>query len=118
MVVEKGQFNFKIKEMIDFLTFKSFITPTVLILFYYIGAVIIPIFSFTLMLWIKDRYFKKVSLTLKESITSNTTLSQRIIFIAIFIGLFLLMELFWRMMFEFLIAYFDMHDSLMRLSEE
>jgi hypothetical protein len=26
------------------------------------------------------------------------------------------MELFWRMVFEFLIAYFDMHDALIRMS--
>jgi hypothetical protein len=27
------------------------------------------------------------------------------------------MEIFWRMMFEILIAYFDMHDALMKIAE-
>ncbi len=102
--------------MIDFLTFKSFITPFFLIVFYYIGAVIIPIFSFLFILWIRDRYFLEFSLRIKKILKDKISFVQRVVFIALFIFSFLAMEIFWRMIFEFMIAYFDMHDALMRLT--
>jgi len=102
--------------MMDFLTFKSFITPSFLILFYFIGAMVIPLFSWILMVWIQKRYFSKVSLQFKEIIRKETTFFQRFLFMTLLVLSFLAMEIFWRMMFEFMIAYFDMHDALMRLS--
>ncbi len=101
--------------MIDFLTFQTFITPTLLILMYYIGAILIPLVSWYLARWIQKSYFSEVSKSIKEEITTRTTAKQRFIIYATFILCFLCIEIFWRMMFEFLIAYFDMHDALMKL---
>lgn len=99
--------------MQDFLTFKTFLTPTLLLIFYYMGAILIPLVSYSIAKWIKSSYFKEQSDSLKASITPK----QKRIVITITLLCFLCMELFWRVLFEFFIAYFDMHDALMHLSQ-
>ena len=94
--------------MKDFLTFQTFITPTLLILMYYVGAVLIPLFSWYLARWIKTVY--------KTEIESYTTFKKRFIGYTVFLFFFFCMEILWRVMFEFFIAYFDMHDALMKLA--
>lgn len=101
--------------MQDFLTFQTFITPTLLILVYYIGAVLIPLLSWYLARWIKRSYFSEVSGIIKEEIHTRTTSKQRFIVLLVFLIAFLCMEIFWRVIFEFFIAYFDMHDALMKI---
>jgi hypothetical protein len=98
--------------MQDFLMFKTFITPTLLILFYYIGAMVIPFVSYFIAKWIKSRYFKDLSHEIKESLSSK----QRFLVLGMAIFCFLCIEIFWRVMVEFFIAYFDMHDALMKLN--
>lgn len=94
--------------MKDFLTFQTFITPTLLILMYYVGAVLIPLFSWYLERWIKTVY--------KTEIETYTTFKKRFIGYTVFLIFFFCMEILWRVMFEFFIAYFDMHDALMKLA--
>lgn len=94
--------------MKDFLTFQTFITPALLMVMYYIGAVLIPVFSWYFVHWIKTVY--------KKELENNTTFKQRFIVYTAFFISFFSMEILWRMMFEFFIAYFDMHDALMKLS--
>ena len=98
--------------MLDFLTFKTFITPTLLIVFYTMGAVLIPFLSYMVSKWLFSRYLKDVASTVKKLFTAK----ERIYMFSMSVFCFLCMELFWRMMFEFFIAYFDMHDALMRLN--
>jgi len=98
--------------MQDFLTFKTFITPTLLILFYYVGAIIIPFVSFMIARWIKSNYFKDVGSEIKKSLSRK----QYFYILSIALLCFFCMELFWRVIFEFFIAYFDMHDALMKLN--
>ena len=102
--------------MQDFLTFQTFITPTLLILVYYIGAVLIPLLSWYLARWIKRSYFTEVSGIIKKEIQTRTTSKQRFIVLLVFLIAFLCMEIFWRVIFEFFIAYFDMHDALMKIN--
>ena len=102
--------------MQDFLTFQTFITPTLLILVYYIGAVLIPLLSWYLARWVKRSYFSDLSTQVKESIHAHTTPKQRFIVLLVFLIAFLCMEIFWRVIFEFFIAYFDMHDALMKIN--
>ena len=99
-----------------FLTFQTFVTPTLLIVMYYIGAILIPLVSWYLTKFIKKRYFTDISQKMKDTITPQSTSKQRIIILLFFILCFLCMELFWRVIFEFFIAYFDMHDALIKLS--
>jgi len=102
--------------MWDFLTFKSFITGELLILFYYIGAVAVP-----LLLWMLQNYLaRKFSLFQKlQSMQKQfyTTLNNkdRMIYVLIIFCLFLSIEILWRMMFETMIAYFQMRDYLQNM---
>ena len=87
--------------MQDFLTFEKFITQDILIVSYYLGVLFLPI-----VFWI---YRKKVTF-----IISKTKLSTLLyLFIAILFG-----ELIWRMMFEAMIGYFDMHNYLQILVQQ
>ncbi len=85
--------------MYDFLTFQNFITPKVLILFYYIGVFFLPV-----LLWV---YKEKVRFLYKAYRSKNKLKLLLYLFLV-----FLMMQLFWRMMFEMLIGYFDMHNYL------
>ena len=99
--------------MQDFLTFKTFLTPTLLLIVYYLGAIIIPVVSYSIAKWIKSSYLKKQN----SGIDIAMTAKEKRIIISITLLCFLCMELFWRVLFEFFIAYFDMHDALMELSK-
>ena len=94
--------------MTDFLTFQTFITPTLLIIMYYIGAVLIPIFSWFFLHWIKKVYKTEIETysPFKKIFMGSTT----------FLICFFSIEILWRVIFEFFIAYFDIHDALMKLT--
>lgn len=98
----------------DFLSFKSFISIPVLIGFYYIGAVIMPIFLWLTAIFLVKKYqfINTLHKKSKETLWDLLNTKQKIIFIAFFITAFLFMELFWRMLFEFLIAYLQIRDAL------
>ena len=94
--------------MWDFLTFKSFVTPDLLIVIYYMGAVVMPLFSYIIYRWLMGR------LSIHYDLRVDTKYKY-LLYIPIIIC-FICMEIFWRMLFEFMIAYFDMHDALMNMS--
>jgi hypothetical protein len=100
----------------DFLTFRSFISTEALIVFYYIGAIMLPVSAWYLVTWLLRKYevvnatYEKGKATLWASLTQKNKLRLSIFFIATF----LLMELFWRMLFEFLIAYMQIRDALLQ----
>lgn len=100
----------------DFLTFKSFISIEVLIIFYYVGALILPIATWALLTWLMRKY-RLINATYengKEIIWKSLNKKQQTNLVALFISSFLFMELFWRMLFEFLIAYMQIRDALLR----
>lgn len=101
----------------DFLTFKSFISTEVLIIFYYLGALILPIGIWLLLTWLIRKYklFNTAYESGKEIIWKSLNRKQKTKLVAFFITLFLFMELFWRMLFEFLIAYMQMRDALLQI---
>jgi len=46
--------------MEKFLTFETFITPTLLILTYYVGTVIIPVLGWYFTFWVKKAYLADI----------------------------------------------------------
>ncbi len=98
--------------MQDFLTFQSFITPTLLIIMYYMGVILIPVLCLYFTFWIKKTYLPDVS----QALNTYLTTKQRFILSISFLLMLLFMEIFWRVLFEFFIAYFDMHDALMKIN--
>jgi len=104
--------------MNDFLNFNTFIAQDVLIFFYYVGAVIMPV-----ILWLsRDYLLKKVSLfnfinTFLKEFFESLSLKNKTITIIGFVMMFVCLELCWRMIFEAMIGYFDMHNYLYEISK-
>ena len=101
----------------DFLTFKTFISTEVLITFYYLGAIILPIITWLILNWAIKRY-KLINTSyenIKESLWKILNKKQQLKFLSFFIIVFLFMEIFWRMLFEFLIAYMQIRDALLQI---
>ncbi|MFT7861211.1 MAG: DUF4282 domain-containing protein [Sulfurimonas sp.] len=98
----------------EFLTFKSFISTEALIFFYYLGAVVLPFAIWYLTSWFIQK-FELIQLLYKtgtEKLWNLLTPIQKAKYVFIFTILFLFTELFWRMLFEFLIAYIQIRDAL------
>lgn len=90
----------------DFLTFDSFISIHLLIAAYYAGVVFIPLLAIAnrnyLLKWI-------------HAFEEKYGFSKRKLFL--FLGLFfIIFQIVWRMMFEMIIGYFQMHDYLRQLA--
>jgi len=103
--------------MIDFLTFETFIAQDVLIVMYYIFALVMP-----MVLWSMRFYIlKKVSFladanTRAKDLFSALNWKTKLAVILFFVMLFFCMELFLRMIFEMMIGYFDMHNYLQSIA--
>ncbi len=99
--------------MIDFLTFKSFISIDILIFSYYIGAIVIPI-----IMWLSKSYIqKKIALfdrvnQIFISLFSQLNFKNRVISILLMFFIFISMEIVWRMCFEAMIGYFQIIEAL------
>ena len=100
----------------DFLTFKSFISIEVLIIFYYIGALIFPFAIWNLLTWSirKYKFVSKGFESGKEIFWDSLSKKHKMNLAAFFITCFLFVELFWRMLFEFLIAYMQIRDAILQ----
>lgn len=100
--------------MMNFLTFKSFISTDALIAFYYLGAVVMPIAIWIFMIWLLQKYkfLNTAYESGKDVIWRSLNRKQQTQFLAFFVISFLFMSLFWRMLFEFLIAYMQIRDAL------
>ncbi|PKN69164.1 MAG: hypothetical protein CVU54_11695 [Deltaproteobacteria bacterium HGW-Deltaproteobacteria-12] len=103
---------------IDYLTFRSVISPHVLLACYYIGALGVPVGSWFFARRIKNKYLvvSDIYESSKTIIFSITKTKDRMLFYVLFAMLFFCMEIIWRMVFEFLIAYFQMRDVLLELA--
>ena len=101
----------------DFLTFKSFISTEILIIFYYLGALILPIGIWLLITWLIQKYriFNVTYISGKKVLWKSLNRKQQAEIVAYFVTSLLFAELFWRMFFEFLIAYMQMRDALLQI---
>ena len=102
----------------DFLTFKTFLSIEVLIIFYYLGALVLPVFVWSLSSWIIQKYkiIHIVNQHKKRLTGQPFNKSRRTKMILLFVSMFLFMELCWRMLFEFMIAYMQMRDALLKIT--
>lgn len=101
----------------DFLSFRTFISFYVLFIFYYIGAIGAPIASWFLAIWLRKKYFlvDKSYIFGKKILITCTSKKQRVWFVSLLVLLFLWIEIIWRMLFEFLIAYLQIRDALLQI---
>lgn len=98
----------------DYLSFNNFISPGALIVLYYTGAILLPVVTW---LWIlrlagKSSQVSRIFNQGRHSLWQRLNKRQRSMALGGFIICFLLTELFWRMLFEFLIAYMQIHEAI------
>ena len=98
----------------DFLTFKAFISPIMLILFYYLGAIVMPILVWFFSRWLMKKMVlpEEMYQQSKKVVWSNVRSKYKFLFLFLFTTIFLFIELLWRMIFEFLIAYMQIWEAL------
>ncbi|MBF6058800.1 MULTISPECIES: DUF4282 domain-containing protein [Thiomicrorhabdus] len=102
--------------MWDFLSFKRLISIEALIVFYYFGAIVLPIF----IVWVLNYLRRKLAIEQVEQIKATISPFVQLLGAKLnfwkwwLLGIvaFLFAELFWRLLFEFLIAFMQMRDAL------
>ena len=103
--------------LLDILSFKSFISPSVLIVCYYLGALGAPLVMLGTLIWARREAGKQGFAPENLSFwTRWASHPNQLKVLLIFILMFICMEIGWRMMFEFMLAYFQMRDALLGLS--
>jgi hypothetical protein len=103
------------ESLLDFLRFRTFISPHALIVFYYLGALGMPVASWLFLVWLRRRY-KPLGLandTARQTSAVVIPLHYRVVATLLFLFSLLFMELMWRMIFEYLIAFLQMRDALL-----
>lgn len=108
--------------LIDVITLRFFITPYLILLIYWFGAFVTPLFVWLASVWLlnKAKENEAVSAGLgglgsffEEMVNSRHVKKY---FWLMFGLVFFFLELIWRLIFEFLIAYFHIHDALIQLT--
>jgi len=126
--------------MLDFIQFKFFIAQDVLTIFYILSSILLPIVCWYSLLWVLRRYLILLKLYkgIKNSVTialitwimqkirffqkridtkitwNSLTGIQKLKLVALFLFIVLLSEIFLRLIFEFLIAFMQMHEALVK----
>jgi hypothetical protein len=98
----------------DFLAFQVYVTPAVLLITYYIGAVLILALVYDLSRRFHERLVQK-DWGVADGYRARLLARRGRVLLYAATAL-VLSELAWRMMFEFLLAYFQMHEALTRMS--
>ena len=103
---------------IDFLNFRLFISPHVLVAFYYIGAIGMPVASWVLLVRIRRRFTipGEIHDATTTTLVNITGRKERVLFYLLILACFICMEILWRMLFEFLVAYLQMREALLELA--
>lgn len=101
----------------DFFSFRTFVSLDVLRVVYALGAIGMPLMAWGVWLWL-DRFllWKWMRGTAADATRRVVPKRWRLTGILLFVLCFLCMELMWRMMFEFIIAYLQMRDALQWLA--
>ncbi|OYY73745.1 MAG: hypothetical protein B7Y40_07770 [Gammaproteobacteria bacterium 28-57-27] len=101
----------------DFLSFKAFISPSVLMFCYYFGALGVPLVAAVMLALARQKARERGLVLEKATLWASLATQQNIVVVAtLFVLMFLCMEIGWRMMFEFMLAYFQMREALLGLS--
>ncbi|MDY0330998.1 MAG: DUF4282 domain-containing protein [Thiomonas sp.] len=102
----------------DFFAFRTFVSLDVLRVVYALGAIGMPLLAWAVWLWLGRfalwRSMRGVSVTAVRRFVPRR---WRVMSILLFLLCFFCMELAWRMMFEFIIAYLQMRDALQLLTQ-
>jgi len=104
----------------DLLLFRTVVAPHVFLLIYYLGAVGIPVLVWALGRTLKRRLSRRDAAEKlpagPERWAEQALVGNRYVLSTVGFAMFLAMELMWRVLFEFPIAYFQMRDTLLQLT--
>ena len=114
----------------NFLDFRLFISPVMLFVFYYLGAFFMPYAGWLIAkkvrkkFWLLADSYEPGQQAVQQIDSSNQQVfGQRNLpvpgkgrFVVLLAVLFIMLEIMWRILFEFLIAYFQMREALIGLS--
>ncbi|MDI9370977.1 MAG: DUF4282 domain-containing protein [Synergistaceae bacterium] len=99
----------------DFLTFRYFISHNVLHIIYFLGAAGIPFLTWRLsqrlQSWLEES-LSGVIRPRRQALDGNQSTSH---IYGLFFLMFVFMEIAWRVIFEFLMAFLQMREALMML---
>lgn len=100
--------------MYDFLTFKHLISIEVMIAFYYLGALVMPLLIYGWLVRLYRKYFSEAVQQGRPFIQPvlNLGTGRRWKWGLLGVLMFMFGELLWRLMFEYLIAFMQMRDAL------
>ena len=93
----------------DFLTFRTMITPSVLLLVYYFGAVVMPLLAYALF----RKIYGKKRAEGEENPPASSGFRWSWKLRLLFLFFFFMGELAWRIFIEFFVAYFQMREALL-----
>ncbi|MGI6253131.1 MAG: DUF4282 domain-containing protein [Aminivibrio sp.] len=100
----------------DLLTFRYFISHNILPIFYFLGAAGIPFLAWRIARRLQSLPGENLSgavRQIEEAFAENMSRSR---VYGLFFLMFILMEIGWRVMFEFLMAFLQMREALVVLS--
>ncbi|MGC8701547.1 MAG: DUF4282 domain-containing protein [Thiomonas sp.] len=101
----------------DFFAFRTFVSLDVLRVVYALGAIGMPLMAWGVWLWLgRFPLWNWMRGTAANAARRVVPPRWRLTGILLFVLCFLCMELMWRMMFEFIIAYLQMRDALQWLA--
>jgi len=101
--------------LLDFLSFKTFISPGILVFCYYLGALGAPLTMLAIVFWARRKAGQQGYAPENFSLWTRWATPQNPLkVLLIFRVLFICMEIVWRKMFEFMLAYFQMRDALVQ----
>jgi hypothetical protein len=105
------------KGIVEFLNFRSFVSPGILKVTYFTGAFVVPVLVWFLLRKAGQRYPRLLGIPATKGYSAlNTKGKVRLIaFFAVFV---VVTEILWRMVIEYLIAYLQIRDALMLLLEK
>ena len=103
--------------MRDFIFFDHLIARDILLIFYYLGAVVVSVSIFSVArASICGNSFLSGLFAVPGDLSGRISLLRRIFALVLTLLFLFFMELGWRLLFEMMIAYFDMHDYLARIA--
>jgi hypothetical protein len=95
----------------DVLTFRTMVTPSVLLIVYYAGALGMPLFAYSLFRRVYGRYRRNGGTAEKKRAAEFFSAGWRVRLL--FLLFFLMAELAWRIFIEFFVAYFQIREALL-----
>ena len=97
----------------DFLSFRVFMTPALLLVVYYFGAITGPLLIFWFISKTRQLANQASAVPRRGRLRDSIMGDNRGVIVTAGIVMLVILEIFWRMMFEFFIAYFQIHNALM-----